>query len=270
MFESNLQRLTLQGIEPLELWDMTLGKQTLWDRMASPDFASALLEALHLIKQGKACSRSDGPLTGRLRDISRVMIGGGRAKALQAAQSWHDAPVPVHFDDAGFFVAEAGGLDLLPAHGGLILDLGQTAIKVMLAGKRVRYERDLAALPIAPAPAHGVQQLEQLKAFVRRAIQASCAGHADERIPADMVIALPCEIAPDGTPGGSSYGGLKGSKHFIPELLTDLVPGAWRVSLLNDAELAAHSMRLKRPVRDGQTALVLTVGFGVGAALVSG
>lgn len=270
MFKQNLQRLTLPGIEPLELWDMTLGKQTLWDRMTSPDFASALLEAIHLLKQGKACSRSDGPLTERLRDISMVVIGGGRAKALQAVNCWHNAPVPVHFDDAGFFVAETGGRDLLPAHEGLILDLGQTAIKVMIAGKRIRYERDLDVLPIAPDPAHGSQQLEELKTFVCRAIQASCASHNDELIPSDMVIALPCEIASDGTPGGSSYGGLKGNKHFIPDLLADLVPGSWRVRLLNDAELAAHSMRLKRPVHEGQTALVLTVGFGVGAALVSG
>ncbi len=67
-------------------------------------------------------------------------------------------------------------------------------------------------------------------------------------------------------PEGSSYIGMKGDASLIPDSL-DLAGLSPRIALLlNDAELAAVSAGVDPRVRG--KVLVLTIGFGVGAALL--
>ena len=80
------------------------------------------------------------------------------------------------------------------------------------------------------------------------------------------MLALPCEISQTGELGTCSYPWCAGDT-IVPEILAaaglDEVP----TLLLNDAELAAIGVAAD-PF--AAPALVLTLGFGVGAALLRG
>ena len=81
-----------------------------------------------------------------------------------------------------------------------------------------------------------------------------------------IVLALPAELDDEGCPEGSSYPGLQGDRDVAAAVLERAgIPGA-RVIMLNDAELAALSA--KRVVPPSATALVVTIGFGIGEALL--
>lgn len=85
--------------------------------------------------------------------------------------------------------------------------------------------------------------------------------------PAGIVCALPSRLDDLGNPEGSSYIGMKDDISLLPDGLA--LAGLHRTAILtlNDAELAAVSARLHPLVRP--PTLVLTIGFGVGAALIS-
>jgi hypothetical protein len=81
-----------------------------------------------------------------------------------------------------------------------------------------------------------------------------------------VVLALPAELDDAGCPEGSSYPGLQGDRDLVAAVLARAgIPEA-RAVLLNDGELAALSA--KRVVPAAATALVLTIGFGIGGALL--
>ena len=85
--------------------------------------------------------------------------------------------------------------------------------------------------------------------------------------PAGIVCALPSRLDALGNPEGSSYIGMKDDISLLPDALA--LAGLHRTAVLtlNDAELAAVSARLHPLLRP--PTLVLTIGFGVGAALIS-
>ena len=85
--------------------------------------------------------------------------------------------------------------------------------------------------------------------------------------PDAIALALPCAIDPDGTLGLCTYPWREGDPFAEDVLIAaglEAVP-AW---LLNDAELAAAGVAAARPC--DETTLVLTIGFGIGSALVRG
>ena len=265
---SSVKRVSPPGIIPLELWDMETEHGVLWTVMLRPDFGAILHTCLQAMLQGQARSRSDGPLPERLRDIDCVMICGGRADGLRNAFDWSKAVLPVLFDDTGCYVGEAAGLALAEGKSPVMtIDLGQSAVKIMVAGKRHRFERDILLLPIAPAASEHATQRRHLRAFLSHAIEASCRLH-DLAVPDNFVLALPCEISPDGTPGGSSYGGMLGDSGLVSDVLRSVCDKPFQALVLNDAELAAYSIKLANRALPGKTALVLTIGFSVGAALL--
>ena len=78
------------------------------------------------------------------------------------------------------------------------------------------------------------------------------------------MLALPAEIGDDLAVADCSYPWADGDRTLVDDVLTSAgvdVP----TLLLNDAELAAVTVQEQEPVC---TTLVLTVGTGVGAALV--
>ena len=147
----------------------------------------------------------------------------------------------------------------------MVIDLGQTSIKASYAGQRCRLERDREALPRGRvASSRRAEQRTALRDFLAEAIHQACVGKYD---PLAVIFALPGEIGADATPGRSTYQGTEG----YAELCRDAVQSAGvrpeMVGVPNDAELAAASAGLL-PEAAGKT-LVLTLGFGLGAALLA-
>jgi predicted NBD/HSP70 family sugar kinase len=173
---------------------------------------------------------------------------------------------PLYFVPDPVFAAATGGRAVLRHLGlsGLIADFGQTAIKVIHGDARSLHPRDWQALPPAdevPPDQHGRQRLA-LRAFVASALRRQ------ER-PEAVVLGLPCDF-PGGTPGACSYAGLEGDDDFVAEVLARAGLAGLPCVYLNDAVLAALSAReLFRSELTGPT-LVVTLGFGVGAALLEG
>jgi hypothetical protein len=83
-----------------------------------------------------------------------------------------------------------------------------------------------------------------------------------------LVIALPSRLDDEGVPEGSSYQGMGGDATLVEDALEIAGLPHAMTWLLNDAELASLSARLHPRVDSGKRTLVLTLGFGLGAALL--
>ncbi len=88
---------------------------------------------------------------------------------------------------------------------------------------------------------------------------------ADEAAPEAIVLALPCELSPEGALGTCSYPWRAGDA-IVSEMLAAAGLATVPTILINDAELAAVGVAEQMSV-DAPT-LVLTVGFGLGGALL--
>ena len=83
-----------------------------------------------------------------------------------------------------------------------------------------------------------------------------------------MIFGLPARVADDATPSANSYAGMGGDRKLLPEALASAGMDRTRLLVLNDAELSAHSARSDPRLAAYRRVLVLTLGFGVGAALI--
>ena len=247
----------------LEIWDLEVRGATLFSSRAEPDFGARLAEGVEAIRRGEATTRSGITLPDACRRIDAIFAGGG---GLAGPIEGRLRALGLPFHSGGAFAGEAGGLALLDAIGarsGLVVDVGQSAIKISGRSFRRRVPRDFERLPITrPLGDQGAPR-DPFRSFVADAIAAAMRdfGEAD-----GLVLALPAELDDAGCPDGSSYPGLQGDRDLAAEVLARAgIPGA-RVVLLNDAELAALSAQ--RVVPADATALVLTIGFGIGGALL--
>ncbi len=157
----------------------------------------------------------------------------------------------------------AAGLALLGGRPGLVIDVGQTAVKIAWPGGRLLVERDFRALPVCSRsadPAHRAALVELIGGAIDEARRL--AGSVER-----VILGLPSTLDDAGLPEGSSYPGMAGDAELASDVLERGGVGAARAEVVNDAELAAFAA-LPR-VAAGATALVLTLGFGVGAALVA-
>jgi hypothetical protein len=252
-------------VVPLELWDLWIGKQILWDAIRDPDFPRILREALINLRAGGGATRSDGPVPPEIRGFDALWLGGGGCKAA-LRKVLRDSPFPVYFAETEAFAGERGGLALLAREGcaGCVVDLGQTQLKISAAGKRSTFARDFEALPVRDDDAecdHPEQRL-RLREFIACSL-CECGAQ-----PEAVVFALPARLSADGEPEGSSYIGLRGDVQLVPDALALAGLAPRIVFLLNDAELAALSALADVRVSPAKRTLVLTVGFGLGAALL--
>ncbi len=250
---------------PLELWDLRVGSGILWDWTGRDEFGRVLRESLTLLQSGSGETRSGGPVPQSIRGFSGVYFTGGGAAAIES--SFGDCPWDVWFAANGRSAAELGGTSLLAAHGlaGWVVDLGQSALKVFVAGRCRVFPRDYAALPVRGDDASDiVLQRKALREFVASSLLACVAD--GWMAPEAIVCALPSSLDDSGVPEGSSYIGMKGDASLIADSLARSGLAPQLVLLLNDAELAAVSAGLDPRVRG--KVLVLTIGFGVGAALL--
>lgn len=235
-------RFRAPGLVPLEIWDIELGAALLYEQ---PD---RLFFSLELLRGGRAKTRwSRSPLEKAI-GFDGLFLGGGRSIAVPATS------YPVAVSPDGPFVGELGGFGLLGGDG-IVVDVGQTSIKVMARSGRRTIPRDVGALPVrAPGnPDRDVaDQRQRSREFLASALRGA------KRI----VLALPCELDDRGVPGRCSYVGWEGDEGLVPDALRLAGASGADVRLLQDSELAALSAP---PL--GKRTLSVTLGYAVAACL---
>jgi hypothetical protein len=257
-----------EGVVPLALWDLELDSGILWDRMDSEALPGALVEAVERLRRGTARTRSRTPICEQLRNLRILWLTGGRTASIDPAALRHALGLPVWLADTPTTVAERGARALVPDASALaVIDLGQSRLKLHLDGRRFEHERPLDRLPVHEGPTALDPALA--RTTLREWLTAALRDATDRTsiTPDAVVVALPCELPDTPIPGSSSYPGLQGDAALVPDVLAATGWSPARVLVLNDAELAAVAAGLD-PRTHGALTLVLTLGFGVGAALL--
>jgi hypothetical protein len=219
----------VQAPTPLEIWDLLVDGVPLHHRLDR----DRLARGIEALGAGTATTATGADLRAA-RGFEVLVVGGGGA--------WM-APPGARVLPGGAFAGERGGRALLAARRWLVVDLGQTSVKVSWPGRRVR-------LPRAGRTARELL----MRAF-------SCA-RADA-----VCVALPAAIDDHGAPGPSTYADLRGD--LVDRCLRRAGLGHARRIVMNDAVLAACSARLSPAHDPARKTLVVTLGFGVGGAVLS-
>ena len=280
MITWRLERVRPRGVQPLEIWNLARGEDLLYEHLGTEGVERA--EA-----RGSSTDEIDARLFAAWRSMLEevagrgepVFVGGGLLERSGLRNRIRDPRVA--FSRTSRFVGLSGA-HALAGDGALLLDLGQTALKLALLGdtrSHALLERPLAHLPRYPVERGGAsartsaEQSARLADWVSRALAAFL-----ERWPTtrrELMLALPCALDDAGVPGPCTYPGWAGDSTYVIRLLSRveaLLPAShpWRdtevrVRLLNDAELAACSARAEAAMRQ-ERMLVVTLGFGPGAA----
>ena len=179
-------------------------------------------------------------------------------------------PCAVCYGADGVFAGARGGFDLLQSRGlcGWTLDLGQSQLKLVSPERRWVFPREITRLRESDKVAmlEVPSQRRRLREFIALKLQIALSEIAHR--PQALVAGLPTRVTADATPLGGSYAGLRGYRELIPDALELAGLSDVPAFVLNDAELAAFSARVEPRLTGFRKILVLTLGFGIGAALV--
>jgi len=177
---------------------------------------------------------------------------------------------PMVFGEESLFSGARGGFDLMQTRGlsGWVVDLGKSQLKFAAPGRRWTYPRDWTRLRIAGdvSASEAPTQRRRLREFIALKLQFAMVESSQR--PRAMVIAMPAKLDDDGTPHSSNYAGMAGDRALLPDALKLAGLAGVPLFVLNDAELAAHSALLDARLAGFRKVLVLTLGFGIGAALI--
>lgn len=253
-------RLEIDGVVPVELWDLEVSGGILGDLIHDANFASTLSSALVHLREGTAATASGSDLT-PCRGIARVLLAGGSIPTHTIAC---DGIVIDRAPGDARFLGVEGGLVALRARGHhrpLAVDVGQSALKLGLDGERRLVPRDVARLPVAGGDVP--EGRRELRDFVSRGLHAIV---TDRALPDAVVIALPAAVQEDGTPSGCTYVGLEGDRDFASDTLALAAMAGVPLYVMNDAEMAGAGLVLG--YRPKVKTLLLTLGFGIGAAVL--
>ncbi len=242
---------------PFALSDVEVGGGTLFDRRGEAGFDEALASAVVLLRDGRAVTRSATTLPPACRDLGAVVIGGGGA-SMRTCEALRRVGLPADLLPGAEYVGERGGYALLAAAGigdGVVVDVGRSSIKISSPAGRLRIARsDYADDDVeVDGPTFLVHALRAAE------ITGSASG---------LVIALPCAIDGGGVLGACSYAGFAGRNDLLAECLASAGLRDVPTWILNDAELAALSAAQPSSYAPAATRLVLTIGSGVGGALL--
>jgi hypothetical protein len=227
-----MKRLCLEGIRALEIWDAPVDGRTLFEWQPCADFPAALLAVVRSLR-------------GEHGFAHLHLLGGGAARGdlLPALAALGEEVGVSRAADPQFAAARAGSALVA---GGACADVGQTAIKLVRGERSALVPRDLSRAPLRDQA--GPEALLSTRAFFAEVLR-----------PAPRLLALPCAVGDSGALGGCSYRFDEAAFAHLPE----------KTLLVNDAELAALAAARDPAVPRSGATLVLTLGFGVGAALLS-
>jgi hypothetical protein len=264
-----VRRVRPAGVQSCPVWDLPVEGGLLWQRLGVPRVEQLQRERLTPVEVSRA-------LAATLAEALRILqprfgfeaawLGGGlTAQPGFAAAVASAVPASrVVISERGRWSFEPGGRALAPE--AALVDVGQTAIKAVFRGLRVLRERDLRCLPLRLIGEDGRSQgappadaADFLAGALREVLRLS---------PASLVLALPCPLDDDGTPGACTYG-FQGDRSLVPEALRRADEGGppCDVLLLEDSELMALAARAELGLPTEGRGLALGLGFGPGAAL---
>jgi len=218
-------------ITGVELWDFVVGGKLLQEWRHDTSFPVRVAEAV----------------TAAFPAVDAVhLAGGGASHAIEAAIA--ERGLRCTRSDDPFAPARAGA-----AIAGTCADIGQTSIKLVAGEASRRLPRDFARAPLRDHVP--LERREAARTSTIAAIAEVLRGTST------VLVGLPCEIV-GGIPRSCTYCWRDPDPDLVHAL--EQASGA-TIRIVNDAVLAAHAA----PRRAGTT-LVVTIGFGVGAALVEG
>lgn len=236
------------GLDGLEVWHGLALHATLYQlRHDKPAYFAGLNQFVKELHAGTART-AGGDRLSAAAGFERLILTGGEAADASAALAW-----PHELVNPGPFGARPGAEAVWREMGWdnpVAIDLGQTRLKRFTRAESATWERDEAALPFGARTLDPEVGRQRLRDFVSQALPP--------RFDA-VLLALPAAITPQGAAGPSTYPGLFGP---VEPIFASLFPGIpWAVC--NDAVLAARGY----PPAGREKTLVLTLGFGVGAAI---
>jgi hypothetical protein len=244
---------------PIEIWDVLIDGVPLYRIARDIQFGRALARGVECLLSGSATNEAGEGFPDACREIERVVLTGGGAREIV----WPSTRLHVGWADELDHAAAAGGRVVLASKGadnGLVVDIGQSRLKISSNARRDIYVRDVNEIPISLRPIDGRGRAE-LVAFVAQAIKTTAAGTKFD----GAVCALPCAVDDSGALGTCTY-----PWRADDEIVTEIAHAAGLLDipvwLVNDAELAAIGIACQSTFAG--TTLVLTVGFGIGAALI--
>jgi hypothetical protein len=264
-----MERIRHPEIVPLELSEVWVDGVTLWKSIRGRGLSSVLCKLTDALKP-RGTSMSKEPVPAAALDFEAVFLTGGQVEDKGLRAGLAELPCTVVFGEHPVFGGERGGFELLEARGlsGWVADLGQSQLKLVAPGQRWTFPRDWTRLRAAGhvSPGEMPAQRRRLREFVALRLQMAMSESA--RRPQALVFTLPARLADDGTPVGCSYSGMSGDRALLPDALEMAGLAGLPLFVLNDAELAALSARLDARLDGFRKVLVLTLGFGIGAALI--
>ena len=264
-----MERIHHPEIVPLEVGDLWVDGRLLGGLQDFDDFLRTLRRAIELLRAGQGATRSNGPLTRIVAGFDAVFVTGGYSSKKSVEASLDGMPFPVVFDADGLFGGARGGLEWLRERkvSGWVLDLGKSQLKIITPEKRWAFPCDRQRLSAkAGSPQEQPQHRRRLREFIALKLQFAMA-EAQER-PRGLLCALPTKIDAEGTPIGDEYAGMQDYHLLIPNFLELAGMGGLPIHVLNDAELAGLSARLDPRLARFRKVLVVTLGSGIGAALL--
>lgn len=234
-------------LEPLEIWHGQTPFGALYE-VSEKQFFVALQYFLSELHQGlaKTIYDSDTEKLLQAKGFNTIYVTGGLAKSFY--QSLPVSALPYHFE----VVENLSGLNEYDT----TIDWGQTAIKVYNGKEKQILERDLNQFPLrcSVQEKSGPDKNERLKI---KNLFKSLVSTENKNI----CVGLPVKINSHLMAEPSTYNGLQGD-------LKDLFSGlpSQNIEFMNDAVLAARQVRESKKTIS-ENSLVLTIGYGVGAAL---
>jgi len=255
------------AITALELGDLWVDGRILWYAMQEENFPEVLCGVIQSLQRGEGATESEGPVPAVIKGFDSLYVAGGGSQEPALRTALGELDFPVSFSRTPDYPGEEQGLRLLArTGGGWVCDLGQSSFKIC-AAKRMRFERDQQRLPVrTDQPVETIEdQRRQLRDWLSHSLRAfatQCAA------PSAMLFALPCRVNAAAVPDATSYIGMAGDDRLIADIIAAAGLKPVPVLVMNDAELAALDALAEPELAHCDKTLVLTLGFGLGAALV--
>lgn len=240
---SNIRKWQIDKAAPLEIWDVVVEGRILWEWQQDKCFPEVLSTVIDQLVDGTAVGFANRVIQDIPINYDRLYMTGGGS---QSEGLRHQFPEAEFSRSPVFGACESA---LVQWDNSLVIDVGQTQIKIAYEDQRITIARDFQELPV-----QGPSDYSCLLDFI--------AGSFPKYNPQDVVLALPCSVGLDLSLGDSSYSCMGGNPRLLVDLAQSYSKSTWHI--LNDAELASLCA-----IGTGKHAtLVLTLGFGVGACLV--
>ena len=249
------------GIVPIELWDVLVGGATLFARRDEPTFYTSLVTAVIALRAGTAVREGGARLPATAWDA--VALVGGSLDEARARDAFDAAGLALDVVAADPFFAASHAREVLAEIGpvyadAIVINVGQTAIKCV--GPTTRSP---------PTPS-----CRRLSLRAARRARGAGVGCSDGRVLRCRVVVRAPRAAVRGRErdgeivlGASTYPTAGEGAGLVREILACAGCASASAGVVNDAILAAWALAQRSPSYT-QARLVLTLGLGVGAAVV--